>query len=250
MNVIIGSARCDENKKYSGGKKGDQTQTAIDDYKGEVSMQSFYVHKKGWVILRPKYDDVAIRLAQSMKNACNNKNIGYSQSDRYSLLYESTSTNKLVNCDCSSLVRQCIKEATGKDTGDFNTSNEVNKILATNSFTKIDFTSAENLYDGDILVTKTKGHTVIVVSAKPRVEKHIQLNYVKGHYYTIITTALNVRKAPVTGTILSTLKKGDNIICKGTKRVGDAIWMYLGKDNNEREQWCCADNGTRQYIGE
>jgi hypothetical protein len=249
MNIIIGSARCDENRKYSGGKKGDQTQTAVDDYKGEVSMQKFYVHTKGWIILRPKTADVAIRLAQSMKNACNNNNIGYNQSDRYSLLYESTSTDKKVNCDCSSLVRQCIKEATNKDTGDFNTASEVNKILATGLFDRIDYVNGVELYDGDILVTKIKGHTAIVVSGKSRIAKHVQLNYSSNVEYTIITAMLNVREHPTNGRILYALHKGSIVTCRYTERVGDAIWMCIGKDEYGRERWCCADNGSRQYIG-
>ena len=54
MGIIIGSARADENYKYSGGRRGDQRQKSSYDTSGEVSLQSFYVHKKGWYILRPK----------------------------------------------------------------------------------------------------------------------------------------------------------------------------------------------------
>lgn len=250
MKVIIGSARCDENKRYSGGKRGDQRQTSVDDYKGEVSMQNFYIHTKGWIILRPKTPEVAIKLAQAMKNACNNPWIGYSQSDRYSLLYESTSTSKKVNCDCSTLIRQCIKEATGKDTGDFNTANEVSKVLATNLFDKIEYKNGMALYDGDILVTKSKGHTVIVVSGKSRTAVHIQLNYVKDTDYTIVTSALNVREKPVNGKIIGVLHKGSIVNCRYTQKIDDAIWMLIGKDIYGREKWCCADNGAKQYIGE
>ena len=39
-NTIIGSARCDEYGRYSGGSAGDQKQTTKPDYKGEVSMQT------------------------------------------------------------------------------------------------------------------------------------------------------------------------------------------------------------------
>ena len=47
MKMIIGSARHDENGKYIGGKAGDQAQKRADDYKGECSLQEFYVHKYG-----------------------------------------------------------------------------------------------------------------------------------------------------------------------------------------------------------
>lgn len=249
MNVTIGSARCDEKKKYSGGKKGDQIQASTDDYKGEVSMQSFYIHKKGWWILRPKYPEVAVRIAQSMKIACNNKNVGYSQNNRYAILYVGTSTTEPTNCDCSTLIRVCVKEATGKDPGDFTTANEVQKLMATGLFELVEFTNANDLYTGDILVTKTKGHTVAVVSGKSRTAKHIQLNYVVNNTYTIITTALNVRDNPTNGKVLYALKRGSKVECKGLLQAGDAIWMSLGKDSNGKERWCCADNGTRQYIG-
>ena len=43
--IIIGSARHDENGKYSGGMVGDQTGK-------EVSTQNFYVSSKGWYIKR------------------------------------------------------------------------------------------------------------------------------------------------------------------------------------------------------
>lgn len=249
MNVIIGSARHDEKNKYSGGKKGDQIQTSIDDYRGEVSMQSFYLHSKGWRVLRPKYADTAIRLAQSMKTACNNTHIGYSQSDRYAILYVGTATDKNTNCDCSTLIRQCVKEATNKDPGDFTTANEAQKLLATGLFEEVPFNGKDSLYTGDVLVTKTKGHTVAVVSGKSRTAKHIQLNYVVNNTYTILTTALNVREVPINGPILYALKRGSKVKCEGIRQIGDAVWMYLGKDANGREKWCCADNGSKQYIG-
>ena len=47
MALIIGSARHDENGTYSGGRNGDQDGT-------EVSTQTYYVHKKGWQLVRAK----------------------------------------------------------------------------------------------------------------------------------------------------------------------------------------------------
>ena len=115
MTYIIGSARSDENRRYSGGKGGDQRQTAAEDYSGEVSMQPFYHHSKGWIIIRPMNPFVAYDIADKMRTACNNPNVGYSQSDRYGVLENGVNSPKKVNCDCSTLVRACVKEATGKD---------------------------------------------------------------------------------------------------------------------------------------
>jgi cell wall-associated NlpC family hydrolase len=170
MSIIIGSARIDENGKATGGKLGDQKQTSnTNDTKGEVSMQSFYVHTKGWNVLRAKQADIAKKIAAAMKTACNNVNIGYDQSNRGGVIKYGTATETPTECDCSSLVRQCVKEAAGIDSGDFTTGNEVSKLAATGLFeAAFAYTSDTVLYTGDILVTKTKGHTAVVVTGNER----------------------------------------------------------------------------------
>lgn len=161
--VYIGSARVDERGKYSGGAVGDQKQTSSNDYKGEVSQQTFYIHSKGWYVLRPKSPKIAQKIAEAMIRACNNKNVGYSQSDRLGITKYGTGASVLTNCDCSSLVRQCVKEASGKDAGNFNTSNELKCLEATGLFEDaVPYTKGMPLLAGDVLVTKTKGHTAIV----------------------------------------------------------------------------------------
>ena len=163
--VIIGSARHDEHNSYTNGAKGDSLQTSTPDYKGEVSMQNFYVHKKGWDVIRPKDRAIAEKIAENMKTACNNKNLGYSQNDRYGVINNGIHTTTPSNCDCSSLVRECVKEATGKDPGDFTTSNAVQKLEATGLFyPAISYKNGMILMPGDILCTQTKGHIVIVIS--------------------------------------------------------------------------------------
>ena len=49
-------------------------------------MQPFYVHKYGWNILRPKSVEHANKMAERMKAACNNKNVGYDQGNRFGIL--------------------------------------------------------------------------------------------------------------------------------------------------------------------
>jgi len=158
MAVIIGSARHDEHGNcYSGGKAGDQTGQ-------EVSTQNFYNHSKGWNVLRAKDNKVAEKLAEAMKIACGNKNIGYDQSERYGVIKHGINTKVKTECDCSSLVRACIIYASGKDVGDFNTANERIILLKSGLFTDAgSYRIGELLYNGDILVTRIKGHTVIVV---------------------------------------------------------------------------------------
>lgn len=171
MSIMVSSARSDERGKYSGGKPGDQKQTSkTNDRRGEVSMQAMYTHRKGWYILRPKEVSHADAIAELGIKAANNPNIGYSQSDRLGVVKHGISTKVKTNADCSSLVRQAVKEATGRDPGNFTTANEARVLAATGLFTKISYVNQSNtpVYNGDILVTKTKGHTVIVASGNPR----------------------------------------------------------------------------------
>ena len=172
MSIMVGSARIDERGNASGGAAGDQKQTsATNDLAGEVSMQAMYSHSKGWYILRPKSAAHAAKMAALMKAACNNANIGYDQGNRLGGVQHGIMSAVKTECDCSSLVRQVVKEATGKDPGNFTTSNEAAALEATGLFeSKRSYTSqsATPVYDGDVLVTKSKGHTVIVVSGNAR----------------------------------------------------------------------------------
>jgi hypothetical protein len=68
--VYFGSARIDENGHASGGVAGDQTGK-------EVSTQEYYMHEKGWNVLRAKEPQVREAIAQDMEWACINNNIGY-----------------------------------------------------------------------------------------------------------------------------------------------------------------------------
>lgn len=177
MAVIIGSARHDEHGNcYSGGKAGDQTGQ-------EVSIQKFYNHSKGWNVLRAKNNKVAEKLAEAMKIACGNKNIGYDQSERYGVIKHGIEAKVKTECDCSSLVRACIIYASGRDVGDFNTSNERSVILKSGLFKDVgSYKQGDTLYNGDILVTRTKGHTAIVVSGAKKS---------KGKYYPKYTGSSN-----------------------------------------------------------
>ena len=169
MATIIGSARIDEHGKASGGKAGDQKQKTTPDYKGEVSMQNFYDVGKWGYVLREKSPAVASSIALSMTIACNNPNIGYNQARRLDIIKATTKATAPTSCDCSSLVRQCVREA-GIEVGNFTTANEANVLMATGHFEKIPYIAGMKLYTGDILVTKTKGHTVVVTSGATRSE--------------------------------------------------------------------------------
>lgn len=173
--TYLGSARIDERGKATGGKVGDQKQTSTPDYKGEVSMQPYYLHSKDWDVIRATDEKTAKALAKEMTDACNNKNIGYNQSDRYGVVKQVKAGKHLkgistaINADCSSLTRACIIAATGKDPGDFTTADARSTIVKTGKFKyagKITKNSKESIKAclGDILCTRTKGHIVIVTS--------------------------------------------------------------------------------------
>lgn len=167
ISLVVGSARIDESGHISGGKPGDQTGN-------EVSTQAYYVHSKGWYCLRPKSITVANAIAEAMLQGCRNNNIGYCQGHRSNVIEQLRKVGKLskisvkTEADCSSLIRACCIQA-GFDPGNFNTSSEVSTLRATGQFMdKIAVTSKTELFNGDVLVTKTKGHTVVVVSGNPR----------------------------------------------------------------------------------
>lgn len=127
MALTIGHASIDEYGKIVGGSAGDQNGK-------EVCTRSYYMHSKGWYLLRPKSVTHANGIAEAMLRACQNNNIDYDQNNRLGVIKYGTRTAVKTECDCSSLVRQCVKEETGVDSGNFTTANEVSKLLATGLF--------------------------------------------------------------------------------------------------------------------
>jgi len=174
MSVKIGSARIDENGRARGGKAGDQTGR-------EVSTQSWYKHGKGWRVFRAKNPGVGEKIAQCMQWACDNSHIGYDQGQRLTL-YE-VSRPLGFNCkkvaakcetDCSALVRVCCAYA-GVTLPNFRTSNEPSVLLESGAFVELKgakYTDQDKyLRRGDILCTRTQGHTVVVLSNGSKSDK-------------------------------------------------------------------------------
>ena len=168
MAVYVGSARIDENGKAYGGKAGDQTGK-------EVSRQEHYVHKKGWRAFRAKDRQAALKIASAMEAACKNNNIGYDQWQRNSL-YQKAAVHGFdpgkvdVPCetDCSALVRVCCAYAGIMDIpADFRTGSMPHYLLKTGAFVELKGSkyTGQSTYlgKGDILVTRTSGHTVVVL---------------------------------------------------------------------------------------
>ncbi len=205
MSVKIGSARIDENGKAHGGAAGDQTGK-------EVSTQSWYAHTKGWVLLRAKSAEARERIARCMQAACDNRHIGYDQYQRDSLYNEAkqygfdvSKVKKDVETDCSALVRVCVNYA-GINVGSFRTTNQAKVLMATGAFAQYtDDTHCKkstNLLRGDILVTRTQGHTVVVLSDGSNAAKERE-----GHPDTEITLGSRVLEHGSEGADVATMQK-------------------------------------------
>ena len=187
--VTVGSARIDERGNANWGKAGDQSSK-------EVSTEPYYRHRLGWYLLRPKEAAVARKIGLAMVEACLNDNIGYDQSERYGIINclkkygRIAKINEPTEADCSSLVRACCIQA-GILVGDFNTSSEVAVLERTGAFHKaVIVTNDTKLCQGDILVTRSKGHTVIVTEGYPRED---------GGAATKISVKPNVKPLPKSG---------------------------------------------------
>lgn len=173
MAVMIGSARIDENGNAHGGRAGDQNGR-------EVSAQAWYRHRKGWRVLRCTDEAKAEKIARAMQAACDNANIGYDQYQRDTLYnaakplgFDPARVDTPCETDCSALVRVCCAYA-GIPVDNFRTTNEAGVLLRSGAFTELKESrytdQSAYLRRGDILVTRTQGHTVVVLSNGSKAE--------------------------------------------------------------------------------
>ena len=171
MAVIIGSARIDENGRATGGKAGNQTGK-------EISTQNWYKNSKGWRVFRAKDPEKRTKIAMAMRAACENPQIGYDQNERNTLYnnvkefgFDPAKTTKAVETDCSALVRVCCAYA-GILLPNFYTGDQPKTLLDSGAFDEMvgaKYTDQSTyLMAGDVLVTKTKGHTVVVLTDGPK----------------------------------------------------------------------------------
>lgn len=167
--VKIAHASIDENGHARNGKAGDQT-------KKEVCIRSWY--NKPWnVLVRFNDQKQAQKIADFMKAAAANDNIGYDQNQRNTLLAECKKVNFDVSkvgpceCDCSSLVSiACMYAGIGESylvsNGNCKTTHTLRRaLLVTGKVTAIEdkniLSSCNSLKVGDILISE--GHHVVVV---------------------------------------------------------------------------------------
>lgn len=173
--VYVGGASIDENGNSHGGKAGNQSGR-------ELRKQPWYKHSKGWRVFRAKSAAAENAIAQDMEYAIANKHIGYDQYQRNTLYnaakpygFNCAEVKTDVECDCSALVRVCCAYAGIMGLpADFRTGNMPANLMATGRFiemTGLKYTDqSAYLRRGDILVTKTSGHTVVVLNNGAKAE--------------------------------------------------------------------------------
>lgn len=221
MSVTIGSAR----SSFGNTTPGDQSNGK------EVSTQAWYLHSKGWYVYRAKDPAVRKKIAEAMEKACANDDIGYHQGTRNSLYndikgkgFDPSKTSKKVNTDCSALVRVCCAYA-GVMLGDFITSNEGAALVKSGKFEKLTADKyckqADYLMRGDILCTRTKGHTVVVLTDGRKAEYPAitpsQPDAPIGDTLTVTGTTVNLRSGPGTQYgIVDVARKGDQLVQANT----------------------------------
>lgn len=247
--VYLAHAVGDEHGQASGGAAGDQTGK-------EVRISAWYLNDKGWVVLRAKDREVAKKIAFDAREAADNPCIGYDQHDRSTLLKEAAKVGyacALVKvpceCDCSSLVRCCVLYA-GIKVGAFSTATEVEVLMKTGAFEKLDtdeYTTKPNkLMLGDILVTKTKGHTAVVlndgkdaeIAPEPEPEpdpepepQYRQIVYVKGgSVYVRTVDYVPADKQANKDSIIGTAHRGDKLPYLGAGGSGWYHVMFKGRE--------------------
>lgn len=172
MAVRIGHASISE-KGTIRGAAGDQNGK-------EVYTRNWYRHSKGWYTLRCKNTAMRCMIAEAMEKACANDDIGYDQIENQTLWnnvkskgYDPSKTTKKVETDCARLVRVCVQYAcekvgNGKTIPDFYTATLANTLVKTGLFEKLTsdkYCKQDNfLLRGDIQVTRTKGHTWVILT--------------------------------------------------------------------------------------
>ncbi len=178
MAVLIGNASISENGTIRG-KAGDQTGK-------EVTTRKWYKHSKGWYALECLVPGMEEYIAEAMEKACANPDIGYNQYENGTLWndvkangYDPSQTTKKVNTDCARLVRVCVQYACVKKginiiIPDFYTATMANVLVKTGLFRKLTdakYTSQDAyLHRGWPMVTRTKGHAIVVLENGSKVE--------------------------------------------------------------------------------
>lgn len=234
MTVKLASASIDERGKATGGKAGDQTGR-------EVKIQNYYNHSKGWRVFRPTDKDTAEKIAYDAEAAARNNKIGYDQGQRQTLYsaaakvgFDCAKVTTPCETDCSALVRVCLAYAGISVPAAFRTSNEGKYLLNSGRFVELTETKytngGEHLRRGDILCTRTQGHTVVVITDGEYSDDTSPLN---PQYVEVTAKSVNVRTAPnINGRVLGIVYKGNKLIYQGVTDVNTGWRLVVYQNQN------------------
>ena len=220
-SVKLASSSKDENGRYTGGQKGDQTGQ-------EVHIVNWY--NSGWnYILRPKDYNLAEKIARAAEAGCANDNIGYSQGARNTLYIEAQKVgldlSKITtpcDCDCSSFVSICcicagLSPSIFYEGGNMRTTYNMRQACETTGqfliLTGNQYTAQSGyLKRGDILLN-SNSHVTIVLQDGPNAAPSVYLNpesvasnIVDSYKIRVMVQKLNVRKeadsqSPIVGQV-------------------------------------------------
>lgn len=183
----IGHACNDEHGHLSGGSAGDQTGHEVATGAWRYGGGAF-----GWTfVARAKNPEVSLKMAQLMKDACNNSHIGYDKSNRRSVYYAAKANNwniagitTNVEADCISLVCT-VATAAGAPLSVNAGSRDLKQYIIRSGdfdiFTTSDYTaSTKKLLPGDILCTQGK-HACIVVESPNLIKFNVKYKNKTGN---------------------------------------------------------------------
>lgn len=167
-SIVVGGAHSDERGGIAGGQQGDQTGGEVSYH--EYTERSLIAAFPGMYVYRPRSASGAATMASLMVAACDNNNIGYSQTTRQGIFQYGHNSTIPIACDCSSLVSYCITRA-GVANINGGTAALLSQIPNSGAFydpfpiTTVSFAN-NPLYNGDVLLRN--GHTEMVCSGNPR----------------------------------------------------------------------------------
>lgn len=273
--VILGQAASGESG-LSGQVAGDQTTKEVHTFNwGYQKSKSGCYH---WtVVARANDPEVAKKIAQVMRDACENDCVGYDRNDGerltfYNALveanYDATKICYNVETTCTPLIAACINAAGIAIKPDSSASGLASRLKKNSAFTiykkKAYVKSDANLQAGDILLaTGSHQHGAVVISSPNSPDLNASSRATKGPFKAgkqyILNVDLNVRTGPGTSndiisynSLSSASKKYSVSKETATFRAGTIITCTSKKGNwiNTENGWICGKYKLQYHVQE
>lgn len=142
----------------------------------QVEEQPFYDDDE-WYVIHNKNRSKRYLYAVSIRKACSNDNLVYSQDKRAEIYANGIDAKKLTHCDCSSLVREIVLMG-GTQVPDWYTGSMISICEKCDEFEVYKLNhQIDKLWNGDILVYRKNGHGhTVIVSHGGKVNKKSKKN--------------------------------------------------------------------------